>query len=101
MNPTPEQSVIINHVVNTDGLTMVSAVAGSGKTTLLVALTKALEPSNPPKGLYLAYNKSVASEAATKFPSFISCMTTHSLAYSPTILGRGSKLRLGDRKSVV
>ena len=95
MNPTPEQSVIINHVVNTDGLTMVSAVAGSGKTTLLVALTKALESSNPPKGLYLAYNKSVASEAATKFPSFISCMTTHSLAYSPTILGRGSKLRLG------
>ena len=95
MNPTPEQSVIINHVVNTDGLTMVSAVAGSGKTTLLVALTKALEPLNPSKGLYLAYNKSVATEAATKFPSFISCMTTHSLAYSPTILGRGSKLRLG------
>lgn len=95
MNPTPEQSVIINHVVNTDGLSLISAVAGSGKTTLLVAIANVMSESNPSQGLYLAYNKSVATEAATKFPKFISCMTTHSLAYSPTIHGKGSKLRLG------
>lgn len=95
MNPTPEQTRIINHVISTDGLTLVSAVAGSGKTTLLTYLTRTMESSNPAPGLYLAYNKSVATEAATKFPKFISCMTTHSLAYSPTIRAKGSKLRLG------
>ena len=96
MNPTPEQSRIIHHVINTPGLTLVSAVAGSGKTSLLVELTNQMTSSNPARGLYLAYNKSVATEAATKFPKWVSCMTTHSLAYSPTIHGKSSKLKLGN-----
>lgn len=95
MNVTPEQAAIITHVINNDGLTMVSAVAGSGKTTLLVELTKRLQDFNSTQGLYLAYNKSVALEAASKFPDYISCKTTHSLAFAPTIGGKGSKLRLG------
>jgi len=95
MNATPEQQAIIQHVLTTNGLTMVSAVAGSGKTTLLVALANRMAEGNPAPGLYLAYNKSVAMEAQTKFPDFISCMTTHSLAYTPTVRAKGSKLHLG------
>lgn len=95
MNLTTEQQTIIAHVLNNDGLSTISAVAGSGKTSLLVALTKLMQADNPAPGLYLAYNKSVAVEAATKFPKFISCMTTHSLAYAPTILAKSSKLKLG------
>ena len=96
MNLTPEQQRIIEHVIHNDGLTMVSAVAGSGKTSLLVELTKLMtELNNDMLGLYLAYNKSVATEASQKFPSTIKCMTTHSLAYSPTLGDPKSKLKLG------
>ena len=35
------------------------------------------------KVLYLAYNKAIATEAATKFPRYVDCKTTHSLAYYP------------------
>lgn len=96
MNLTPEQLRIVNHVISTDGLTMVSAVAGSGKTSLLVALTTTMvELQSDMVGLYLAYNKSVATEARQKFPSNIKCMTTHSLAFTPTLGDRNSKLKLG------
>jgi F-box protein 18 (helicase) len=61
---------------------MVSAIAGSGKTALLVAIADSLQPKN---ALYLAYNKSVATEASKKFPKGVHCSTTHSLAYKPTV----------------
>lgn len=91
MKLTKEQSTIIEHVKTNPGLTKVSAVAGSGKTTLLTAITKALPEG---KGIYLAYNKSVATEAQRKFPKWVNCSTTHSLAYQ-TIF-KAYKLHLGD-----
>ena len=74
MNLTKEQSTIVEHVKANTGLTKTSAEAGSGKTTLLTAISKALPEG---KGLYLAYNKSVATEAQRKFPKWVSCSTTH------------------------
>jgi len=90
MNLTSEQTIITEHVNTTPGLTMVSAIAGSGKTTLLTAIAKIL---NSPTGLYLAYNKAIATEASRKFPKSIHCSTTHSLAYQPTV--KALKLKLG------
>ena len=85
MKATPEQQIIIDHVKNNDGLTKTSAVAGSGKTTLLVAIAKTLKKyNNASSGLYLAYNKSIATEAKKRFPKYVECCTTHSLAYRPT-----------------
>lgn len=75
---TAEQKTIVEYVIANEGFTAVSAVAGSGKTTLLVSLAKELSKSN---GLYLAYNKSIATEASRKFNSNVACMTTHSLAW--------------------
>lgn len=69
---------------------MASAVAGAGKTTLLVSIATRLDVTN---GLYLAYNKSVATEAQSKFPKSIKCCTTHSLAYRPTVIEH--KMSLG------
>lgn len=91
MNLTKEQSTIVEHVKANTGLTKTSAVAGSGKTTLLTAISKALPEG---KGLYLAYNKSVATEAQRKFPKWVSCSTTHSLAYQTVF--KTYKLHLGD-----
>ena len=62
----------------------VSAVAGSGKTHTLGGIASAV---NPKKGLYIAFNKSVADEARLKFPRNIECKTIHSLAYKHVISG--------------
>ena len=63
----------------------------AGKTSLLVELTKAL---NPTKALYLAYNRAIALEASRKFPKSVTCCTTHSLAFKPTVVEH--KLNLGN-----
>ena len=105
MNLTPEQSLIHDHVVaplsDTNKLTLVSAVAGSGKTTLLVAIAATLSRQERNfSGLYLAYNKSVATEAQRKFPASVNCCTTHSLAYAPTVVGLKLKFGVFNYKSI-
>jgi hypothetical protein len=90
LTPTPQQQTIIDHVIATEGLTLVKAIAGAGKTSLLVSLAHTLKPTN---GLYLCYNKVIATEAQRKFPKAVLCCTTHSLAYKPTVTAH--KLHLG------
>ncbi len=97
MNLTPEQSAIVIHIRKTKGLTLVSAVAGAGKTTLLVSIADTLKSIN---GLYLAYTKSIAVEAARKFPDSIHCCTTHSLAYTPTVIDQKLKLGFFNHRSI-
>lgn len=87
---TSQQTDILNHVLATPGLTMIDAKAGTGKTTMLTEIAKALNPSN---GLYICYNKSIATEASRKFPKAIHCSTTHSLAFKPTVVA--DKLKVG------
>ena len=90
MTLTSEQTAIVEHITHHDGYTLVDAVAGAGKTSLLVAITHTLRPT---KALYLAYNKSMATEAATRFPRSVTCCTIHSLAFRPTVTDK--RLRLG------
>lgn len=56
----------------------VRAYAGSGKTSLLLAIAQKRQV----KGLYIAFNKSIATEARQKFPDHIQCKTSHSIALS-------------------
>ena len=65
----------------------IKAFAGSGKTSTLVAIAKEL----PGKGLYLAYNKAIQTDAAQKFPLHVDCKTAHSIAY------RATAYRIKDR----
>ena len=90
MNRTPEQQTIVSHVESTEGLTLVDSIAGSGKTTLLVGISTSIPHTN---GLYLAYNRSVATEAARKFPKTTHCLTTHAMAYQAVV--KRYKLTLG------
>jgi len=92
MNHTPEQTTILNHVVSDagKGLTLIDSVAGSGKTTMLVSIANTIPHTN---ACYLAYNKSIATEASRKFPKSTNCVTTHSLAYQATV--KPMKLKLG------
>ena len=87
---TTEQEEIVKTIKSDDcDFLQVSAVSGSGKT---FTLTKIVEALKPKKGLYIAYNKAIAEEAASKFPKTIDCRTTHSLAYKYTVRDFGLKV---------
>ena len=61
---------------------LITACAGSGKTFTLTEVAKA----NPGKKfLYLAYNKSAATDAAKKFPGNVEVRTVHSAAYKAMV----------------
>lgn len=77
MTPTQEQTQIVK-AARTGKNLRIQAYAGTGKTsTLVMVANEVLKPS-----LYLAFNKAMAEEAKTKFPSWVEVRTTHSLAYS-------------------
>ena len=75
--PTAEQTSIID-AFQTGGDMVIEAGAGTGKTSTLKLLAEA---GANRRGLYIAYNKSIADEATKSFPSNVECRTAHSLAF--------------------
>lgn len=96
MKLTKEQK----QVVESKGDIIVNSVAGSGKTTTLVAYAKARPDS---RILYLAFNKSVKTEAIRKFSemgiSNITIETAHSLAYKFVVKGNKYSVNNGYKIS--
>jgi F-box protein 18 (helicase) len=92
MNLTKEQQQVVDYAksITDPELLLIDSVAGSGKTTLLKAIATELGEG---AGLYLAYNKSIATSSAKKFPNHIDCRTTHSIAYQATV--KPLKLKVG------
>lgn len=86
---TDEQRACLDAFLTGDSL-VIEAGAGSGKTSVLRMLA-----NNSPgrKGLYLAFNRSIADEAQSKFPSSVRCMTAHALARRA--VGRPYAKRIG------
>lgn len=75
--PTDEQNNVcaMSHLHR---LMKISAYAGAAKTsTLCMVAAEHVVPS-----LMLTFNKSLADEAKARFPSWVECRTTHSLAYA-------------------
>lgn len=75
MQLTSEQAHAVD-LFKTSRSLKISAFAGTGKTSTLTAIAN----STSKRGLYLAFNKSIAEEARSKFPNWVDCRTTHSLA---------------------
>jgi superfamily I DNA/RNA helicase len=75
--PTPEQAAIIEAARTGDDLT-IEAGAGTGKTSTLRMLARDRAGL---RGAYLAYNKSIATDAAREFPASVNCRTAHSFAF--------------------
>lgn len=72
------------------------ALAGSGKTTTLLRYT---EKNSDKRFLLIVYNRAVADEAKTKFPTNVTCKTVHELASRHLIKknrGRFSNKRPGQ-----
>ncbi|CAG9186039.1 3'-5' exonuclease [Cupriavidus pampae] len=80
MTPTAEQDQVVEAVRGGDTV-KVKAYAGAGKTS---TLRMAAEARGRARGLYLAFNKDIATEAASKFPQNTRCRTVHSLAFGAT-----------------
>ncbi|WP_411081607.1 UvrD-helicase domain-containing protein [Streptomyces sp. cmx-18-6] len=74
--PTAEQSAAVDAFRGGDHLVL-QAGAGTGKTTTLAMLAAATQK----RGRYIAFNKSIALDAAQKFPGTVQCRTAHSLAF--------------------
>ncbi len=72
VKPTTEQKVIVEAGRKGSGL-RVFAFAGAGKTTSLRMYAEAA--SSRSRGIYVAYNRSIAHEAQRIFPSNVDCRT--------------------------
>lgn len=87
--PTEEQQQALQMAMARQSFKIV-AYAGAGKTTTLNLIGNQLRG----RGLYLAFNKAIASEAQQKFARHIDCRTFHSLAFRHTSRDITAKLRL-------
>ncbi len=77
MKLTGEQEVIVQAARDLDRPMRIRAFAGTGKTTTLLAIAGVRRA----KGLYLAFNKSIAQESQVKFSGTgVTSRTMHSLA---------------------
>lgn len=65
------------------------ARAGSGKTYTLRSIAERVAPR---RGLLLAFNRSIAQEAAARFPSHVRATTLHALAFR-SIVARDPRMR--------
>ncbi|WP_280332000.1 AAA family ATPase [Nocardia wallacei] len=86
--PTPEQAAIIDAARDGHNL-VIQAGAGTGKTSTLKMVARELDGKS---GIYVAYNRAIADEAAASFPQSIQCRTAHSLAMAA--VGRNYRHRL-------
>ena len=76
LEPVAEQQRAIELFLKHEGL-RIDAYAGTGKTTTLMMLAACTSR----RGLYLAFNRSIADEARRRFPATVKCSTSHSVAF--------------------
>ncbi|XP_034529352.1 F-box DNA helicase 1 [Notolabrus celidotus] len=88
MQLTGEQQQVLSHDIQADHVVKIVAFAGTGKTTTLV---KYAEQRPHLRFLYVAFNKSVATEAQRRFPNNVDSKTVHSLAFGD--VGRSYHVR--------
>ena len=92
LQATKQQQAVINLALTGADIT-VEAYAGAAKTTTLVMVVEELAKLGK-KGMYVAYNKAIATEASREFNSTCECRTIHSLAYRSLPNNLKSKLTL-------
>lgn len=102
---TDEQKRIVDLSKSMDKneILAIQACAGSGKTSTL----KEISLANPKQRfLYLAFNKSIATEARERFPKNVEAKTIHSLAFNYAKMHLGSfapqsKITILDLKELI
>jgi hypothetical protein len=90
--PTPEQAYAVDQFLAGDTLA-INAYAGTGKTSTLLLIAEA---AGRRRGQYVAFNKSIVTDAQGKFPKTVAANTAHSLAFRA--VGRNMSHRLDARR---
>src|SRR5579862_2737784 len=85
--PSKYQAAIFNFIDKGKGNAIIEAVAGSGKTTTIVEALKKTSGS----AVFLAFNKSIATELKTRVPEHVQARTFHSLCYTPVLKTIGAR----------
>ncbi|MGX7829069.1 UvrD-helicase domain-containing protein [Actinokineospora sp. 24-640] len=93
VNPTQEQEAARQIFVEGRDLALVAG-AGTGKTSTLQLMAESTTRS----GIYVAFNKSIAVEAARRFGPNVKCSTAHALAYRA--VGDAYRERLRNQQRV-
>lgn len=86
-DPTPEQARIVDTFAAEVDL-VIQAGAGAGKTSTLELCAR----STSDRGVYVAYNRAIADDAAARFPGSVTCKTGHGFAYGA--VGKNYRHRL-------
>lgn len=94
LKPTQEQQAVID-AAKGGGNLVIQAGAGTGKTSTLELISTAM----PKSSLYVAYNKAIATDAASRFPRFVTCKTSHSLAFAAVGRRFAHRLNSGRKPS--
>lgn len=102
--PTDEQQLAVNGFSTGENI-VIEAGAGTGKTSTLQYIAQTVPHR---KGLYLAFNKAIQTEAEEKFRGTnVTAKTAHSLAYArfgrpnQEKLAKGMRMRAGDRGDIL
>lgn len=94
--PSKYQAAIFAWIMGTGKNLMVEAIAGSGKTTTGVEMLN-LVPADK-KVLFVAFNKTIATELSKRAPAHVKCSTYHSLGYAAIRAAFGNVVVDDDNK---
>ena len=92
--PSPYQAAIFEKIEKTDESLIIEAVAGSGKTTTIVQGVGVM-PSSA-SILFLAFNKDIAKELATRLPRHADAKTFHAVSLSAWLRYLGGRKDLNE-----
>ena len=95
LNWSPFQKAIFKNVALETGHLIIEARAGSSKTTSIVESFRYIPKGK--KSLCLAFNKIIQEELKSRAPSYIDCLTFHSLGFR-AIKQRFGNIELDDNK---
>lgn len=94
--PSIYQQAVFSFITNDNGSAIIEAVAGSGKTTTIVQALN-LIPKNK-SVVFLAFNKSIATELQERVPKGVQCSTLNSLGHQAWYRHAG-KVRVNGSKT--
>lgn len=94
MKHTNEQTEIFNCIENTDHHIIVNAGAGTGKTTTIVESSNLIGDRS---AAFLAFNKKIAEDLATKLPEGVVAKTFHAFGFA-AIRSAGIKTKVNNYK---
>jgi len=90
------QQAIYDFITKEKGNAVVEAVAGSGKTTTIIEATKQIPQGD--SAIFVAFNKSIATELSKKLPYSVKAKTLHSLGYGMFFSNSPNKVTLDNDK---